>query len=162
MYVLLSGEGPTDMGLCPDNINVCEGDRHLKGPMAIIVSKIAENRFGYSFIDTPYYGFVSENEIKNKASMLKNIKKPVRFPGHKNKKETHYFYQNARVMSLCAKEKEEELGDQVIAVLFRDSDGTASAGRGLWNDKWKSMIRGFDDEGFERGVPMIPKPKSEA
>jgi hypothetical protein len=24
------------------------------------------------------------------------------------------------------------------------------------------MIRGFHDEGFERGVPMIPKPKSEA
>jgi hypothetical protein len=49
-----------------------------------------------------------------------------------------------------------------VAVLFRDSDGTASADRGLWQDKWNSIIQGFSDEEFECGVPMIPKPKSEA
>lgn len=63
---------------------------------------------------------------------------------------------------MCAKDKEAELHDKVIAVLFRDSDGTASADRGLWKHKWNSMIRGFSDEGFEQGVPMIAKPKSEA
>lgn len=39
MYFLLSGEGPTDIGLCPDNTDMCEGDRPLPGPMAIIVSQ---------------------------------------------------------------------------------------------------------------------------
>lgn len=77
-------------------------------------------------------------------------------------KETGYFYRNARALALCAKDKEAELQDEVVAILFRDSDGTASAGRGLWEDKRNSMVRGFQDEGLQRGVPMIPKPKSEA
>lgn len=53
-------------------------------------------------------------------------------------------------------------GDQFVAVLFRDTDGTASAGRGDWDSKRQSMLDGFREEEFERGVPMIPKPKSEA
>ena len=56
MYFLLSGEGPTDMGLCADNMTACEGSRHQQGPMAIIVSQIVEQQFGFSFMDTRYYG----------------------------------------------------------------------------------------------------------
>mgnify|MGYP007093114634 CR=1 FL=1 len=42
------------------------------------------------------------------------------------------------------------------------NNGTASAGRGEWRDKRQSMLDGFAHEGLKRGVPMIPKPKSEA
>ena len=162
MYFLLSGEGPTDIGLCSDSINECEGSRHDEGPMAIIISQIVEQRFGFSFVDSQYYGYVSKSELVNKASKFKRHTKSLRLPGKKKPKETAYFYRNARALALCAKDKEAELDDQVIAVLFRDSDGTASDGRGLWKNKWDSMIQGFNDEGFEQGVPMIPKPKSEA
>jgi hypothetical protein len=55
-----------------------------------------------------------------------------------------------------------ELEDDVVAILFRDSDGTASAGRGEHPDKWKSMLDGFSQEGFSKGVPMVPDPTSEA
>ena len=48
-----------------------------------------------------------------------------------------------------------------MAVLFRDAD-TATAGRGTWPEKRKSVLDGFLEEGFARGVPMIPKPTSEA
>jgi hypothetical protein len=65
-------------------------------------------------------------------------------------------------MALYAKDKQQELKDKIIAILFRDSDGTATADRGLWADKRASMLRGFEDEGFSSGVPMLPKPKSEA
>lgn len=162
MYFLLSGEGPTDMGLCPDNITTCEGNHHKPGPMAIIVSQIVEARLHFSFMDTRYYGYVSKNELVQRASKFKLKKKSPRLPGKKKPKETGYFYRNARALALCAKDKESELHDEVIAVLFRDSDGTASADRGLWQQKLESMIKGFGDEAFERGVPMIPKPKSEA
>ena len=162
MYFLLSGEGPTDMGLCADNMTACEGSRHQQGPMAIIVSQIVEQRFEFSFMDTRSYGYVSKSELVQRASRFKHQKKSPRLPGKKKPKETGYFYRNARALALCAKDKEAELHDEVIAVLFRDSDGTASADRGLWEHKWKSIIQGFRDEGFERGVPMIPKPKSEA
>ena len=162
MYFLLSGEGPTDMGLCSDNMTACEGNRHQEGPMAIIVSQIVEQRLESSFMDTRSYGYVSKSRIVERASRFKHQKKSPRLPGRKKPKETGYFYRNARALALCAKEKEAEIHDEVIAILFRDSDGTASADRGLWQDKWKSMIQGFSDERFEQGVPMIPKPKSEA
>ena len=162
MYFLLSGEGPTDMGVCSGSVIRCEGSDHQEGPLAIIVSQIVEQRFDFSFIGTRYYGYVSETGLVQKVSKLKRRKKSPRLPGKRAPKETLYFYRNARALALCAKDKELELNDEVVAVLFRDSDGTASADRGLWKDKWNAMIRGFIDEGFERGVPMIPKPKSEA
>ncbi len=162
MYFLLSGEGPTDMGLCAGNMAACEGNCHQHGPMAIIVSQIVEQRCDFSFMDSQYYGYVSKNELVQRASRFKHQKKSPRLPGKKKPKETGFFYRNARAMALCAIDKEAKLHDEVIAVLFRDSDGTASADRGLWQDKRKSMFQGFRDEGFERGVPMIPKPKSEA
>ena len=162
MYFLLSGEGPTDMGVCTGGMTCCEGSRHQQGPMAIIVSQIVEQRLEFSFMDTRYYGYVSKSELVKRASGFKHQKKSPRLPGKKKPKETSYFYRNARALALSAKDKEADLHDDVVAVLFRDSDGTASADRGLWQDKWKSIIQGFSDEGFKRGVPMIPKPKSEA
>lgn len=162
MYFLLSGEGPTDMGFCADSMPSCEGNRHQKGPMAIIVSQIVEQRFKFSFIDTRYYGYISKSELVQRASIFKQQKKSPKLPGKKSQKETGYFYRNARALALCAKDKEAELNEKVIAVLFRDSDGTASADRGIWQNKWNSIVQGFRDERFDRGVPMIPKPKSEA
>ncbi len=162
MYFLLSGEGPTDMGVCAGSMIRCEGNDHQEGPMAIIVSQIVEQRFKFSFMDTRYYSYVSKKELVQRVSTFKHRKKSPRLPGKKVPKETCYFYRNARALALCAKDKELELNDQVVAVLFRDSDGTASADRGLWQDIWKSIIKGFSEDGFERGVPMIPKPKSEA
>jgi hypothetical protein len=93
---------------------------------------------------------------------LKAVRKTLALPGAKMPKETHYFFNTARLLARFAREKGEERNDDVVAVLFRDSDGTAPAGRGLWQDKRKSMLDGFAEEGFARGVPMIPKPKSEA
>lgn len=162
MYFLLSGEGPTDIGLCTDGAPTCEGGDHDEGPMAIFVDQLVEQRSGHSFINTSYYGFVSKTTLVEKAKPLKLAKKSPRLPGKKKDKETSYFYLNARALALYAKEKERELDEEVVAILFRDSDGTASAGRGLWRDKFNSMVRGFDEEGFRRGVPMVPKPKSEA
>ena len=162
MYFLLSGEGPTDMGLCAGNSTVCEGNMHKEGPMAIIVSQIVEQQFNFSFMDTRYYSFISKSKLVEIAKQCKVRKKSLILPGKKRQKETAYFYRNARALALCAKDKEEELNDEVIAVFFRDSDGTASADRGLWKNKWESMKNGFHDGGFKRGVPMIPKPKSEA
>ena len=52
--------------------------------------------------------------------------------------------------------------DDVVAVLFCDADGTAPAERGQWDDKFQSMLSGFEKEGFNRGAPMITRPKSEA
>jgi len=162
MFFLFSGEGPTDLGLCAGGAGSCDGAGYEYGPMTVIASQIVEERHRYSFLETGNHGFVSKGTLTDRASELKAAKKALRLPGKKRGKETRYFFNNARVMARIAKERETELHDEVVAVLFRDSDGTASAGRGLWPDKRQSMLDGFVEERFFGGVPMIPKPKSEA
>ncbi|NQU24461.1 MAG: hypothetical protein HQ567_24530 [Candidatus Nealsonbacteria bacterium] len=164
MYFLFSGEGPTDLGACDDGASVCEGDRYQHGPMTVIVDQVVNAQCGYSLLEKRCYGFLSEKGLADLTSELKPVKRTSpRLPGKKAAKETRYFYRNARAFARYAKEKSAALNDDlVVAILFRDSDGTASAGRGLWEDKKDSMLRGFKEEEFATGVPMIPKPKSEA
>ncbi len=160
MYYLFSGEGATDLGLCAGNAAKCEGDDYQHGPMTVIVDQIVERRHHYSLLETRHYGFVSRRTLVDRASALKAARKPPRLPGKRRTKETRYFFNNARVLARIAREREEVLRDSVVAVLFRDSD-TASAGRGAWDDKRRSMLDGFEEEGFAKGVPMIPRPTSE-
>jgi hypothetical protein len=162
MFFLLSGEGVTDMGAGDTNAAVCEGEDFLAGPMAILVDQIVEKRHAYSILEVGCCGYVSESRLVERAGELKAGKKGLRLPGKKRAKETRYFFNNARILSMIAGEQEGKRKDEIVAVLFRDSDGTASAGRGLWEEKRQSMLDGFDEEGFSKGVPMIPKPKSEA
>lgn len=161
MFFLLSGEGITDMGCVKAATTICEGDDFFAGPMAVVVAKIVEAQHNYSILDGAC-GFVSEGSVAHRGSELKATKKQLRLPGKKQAKETRYFFNNARILARFAKEKAAALDDDVVAVLFRDSDGTASAGRGEWDAKRASMLDGFEEEGFAKGVPMIPKPKSEA
>jgi hypothetical protein len=161
MFFLLSGEGVTDMGAGKGAATVVEGEDFLQGPMAIIVNKVVEAKHKYSIFDGAC-GLIFEGNLSDRAKELKAVKKQLRLPGKKQTKETRYFFNNARVLARFAKEKARELNVEVVAVLFRDADGTASAGRGEWDAKRQSMLDGFAEEGFESGVPMIPKPKSEA
>lgn len=161
MFFLLSGEGVTDMGAGKGATTICEGEDFLVGPMATIVGKVVEAKHDYSILGGAC-GFISEGSVAHRAEELKAVKKQLRLPGKKQAKETRYFFNNARILARFAREKAADLNDEVVAVLFRDSDGTASAGRGVWHDKRESMLDGFDEEGFDKGVPMIPKPKSEA
>jgi hypothetical protein len=114
----------------------------------------------FSHIDFSCVGFVSETFLaENKAKRIKKLN----LPGRDTQKETGYFFENARALAVAAKQKSDEIDDTVIAVLFRDSDGTASAGRGQWTSKLNSILDGFEQEEFkEYGVAMIPNPKSEA
>jgi hypothetical protein len=161
MFFVLSGEGITDMGAGRTDATICEGEDFVIGPMAIIVNQVVEALHGYSILHGAC-GFVSESGLTRRAGELKAAKKELHLPGRRRAKEIHYFFNNARILSRIAKEKATVLHDDVVAVLFRDADATASAGRGSWEDKWQSMLDGFDEERFNRGVPMIPKPKSEA
>ena len=161
MYFLLSGEGPTDMGVGIGATVVCEGEDYKYGPMALFVDQIVESRQKYSPFEARCCGFVSEHTITARASELKR-RKELRAPGKKKPMEIHFHFTNARVLARIAGEKQKQLQDDVVAVLFHDSDDVASAGRSAWNEKYESMLHGFKEEEFARGVPMVPKPTSEA
>ena len=162
MYFLFSGEGPTDMGVGTGATVICEGEDYQCGPMAIIVDQIVENRHKYSLFEAQCCGYVSEQSITARASELKDVKKEIRLPGKWKAKETHFHFNNARVLARIAGEKQQQLKDEVVAVLFHDSDDTASHGRSEWNAKFNSMLDGFEEERLAKGVPIVPKPTSEA
>jgi hypothetical protein len=162
MYFLMSGEGPTDLGTCINNSPRCFANEYDHGPMTIIIDQLVEQEQGYSLLESAQYEYVSKSMLVQRASELKAARKSLGLPGKRRAKETRYFFNNARVFARIAKERADELGDEVVAILFRDSDGTATASRGLWSEKHRSMLDGFAEEEFSRGVPMLPKPKSEA
>lgn len=162
MHLLLSGEGPTDIGVCNPSSGQCEGSHFKTGPMSWIVDQLVESCQGYefSYLENGCVSFVSESYLADNKP--KPARKSMALRGKKRLPETRYYFNNARALAIVAKEKALAVNDSVIAVLFRDSDGTASAGRGDWRHKRDSMKKGFSDEEYELGVPMIPKPKSEA
>src|SRR5205807_9469180 len=127
-----------------------------------IADQIVESKLGYSVLEVGSCGIVSEHHLAARAVELKAVKKAPRLPGKKQARETRYFFNNARILARVARQQETQREEEVVAVLFRDSDDPASAGRGDWADKRRSMLAGFEVEAFARGVPMIPKPTSEA
>jgi hypothetical protein len=82
--------------------------------------------------------------------------------GKKQGVETGLYFSNAQQLGLMAKQMAADCAGPVMAVLFRDADGTRSAPGQMWQAKWDSMVKGFSSIEFDFGVPMLPKPKSEA
>jgi len=164
MIVVLSGEGPTDLGQCNNAQGQCRGENFGVGPMTVILDRLIEqSTLDYSLFDIPDgYRFVSEKTLEARAAERKQNRKSASLIGKKHSDETGYFYINAWMLGEIAQEHETEANDSAIAVLFRDCDGTRSTKAGIWQDKFQSMVAGFRRAQFERGVPMLPKPKSEA
>jgi len=161
MYFLFSGEGPTDLGMGLAVAEISEGNDFQPGPLAVLVEQLVEARHNYRLLEATACGYVTEQRLVERAQELKIARKPG-LPGLKRQKETRYYFNNARALARIARECAARKQIEVVAILFRDADGTASHGRGDWDAKLASMAHGFEEETFNRGVPMIPKPKSEA
>lgn len=158
MKLFLSGEGPTDIGRMAPSPG---GEVFVAGPMAWMVDKLLEQRLGYSLLELHESGGETVGFI-HKASLTAMGKpsqpgKPL-LSGLKHGKGQAFHARSAQCLGLLAKASE----SPAVAVLFRDGDGTNSAPRQEWREKFDSMVRGFAMAGFASGVPMVPRPKSEA
>lgn len=161
MRVLLSGEGPTDLGCCTNSLGTCEGTDFKLGPMTVLLAQAADPRLGYDLrIVRDSLMYVGESELDAWAKDIPRRMLPTR--GKKRAMETGHFFAGAMALGKRAGEMGTELGEPILAVLFRDSDGTRSSPLTLWADKLQSMRDGFAFVECKTGVPMVPKPKSEA
>jgi hypothetical protein len=151
MLLVISGEGNTDVGAMDE-----QGFK--PGPMTCVVDQLLKAKTRYSLLETDSVRAVHKKSLEKKAKELKIVTKR----GKKTSQETRYFYKNARAMARMAQDYSNKEGRSAMAVLFRDADTAASGGRGEWIDKFNSMLAGFKDENFDTGVPMLPKPTSEA
>ncbi|HEY1081895.1 MAG TPA: hypothetical protein VGE29_06525 [Prosthecobacter sp.] len=158
MILIVSGEGPTDIGRCLNAEARCNDRNFEPGPMATLVDKIAEGELGYSLTDSGALDHVPES---TRTQMAKKL--PMTFvTGRRRDFETGHFFKEARALARLAMTESRSDGCPRGVVLFHDADGTRATERGLYESRLKSMKDGFASEEFEFGVPMVPKPKSEA
>ena len=149
MYLVLSGEGPSDLGTSQP------------GPIAWLLDIYIAQRIGYSLLDTRgSFIFVSEGELAKIAKSLRTPLRGKRADSSYLANETRFYYKNARALGHWI--GQQKFDAPVLALLFRDADGTASSGRGEWITKRRSMVAGFQQERCSGGVPVVPNPKSEA
>jgi hypothetical protein len=160
MRLLLSGEGPTDLG---QTILAVGGKEFVPGPMAWMVDKVLERyHTGYSLLETHLAGGDCVTHVhETDLAALGKPSSPL-IPGVKFGKGTAFFTRNAQVLGLLAKQIAAEEEQPVLAVLFRDGDGVRATPTGEWQEKVDSIHRGFAMVECETGVPMVPRPKSEA
>lgn len=164
MLMVLSGEGVSDLGQCNNGQGHCVGTDFQKGAMTLIINQMLEAspKVGYSLLDTTpdSFHYISEEQLSVYAKKRKG--RSMSLVGKHHHQETGYFYINAWMLAKITQEIETDQNDKAIAILFRDTDGTNSTANTLWLNKWQSMGDGFKRAEFERGVAMLPKPKSEA
>lgn len=160
MRLLLSGEGPTDLG----HERPTEGGMEfVPGPMAWVVDKVLERHHTqYSLLDIHLAGGDCVTHVHETALAAMGKQGSPLFPGVKFGKGMAFFTRNAQVLGLLAKQTSVQEQQPVVAVLFRDGDGVRSTPAGEWQAKVDSMHRGFALVECDTGVPMVPRPKSEA
>lgn len=131
---VISGEGSSDLGILDNN-----GDLK-KGPLFHLLEYFAGT-------------FDFEYRTEQSLSEFRHVrpKVPVRGDKHPDP-DMLVFSRGAEALASFAKRK----GDYVAVIYFRDSD------RHRWETVVSAMEKGFSDADFKYGVPMVPKPKSEA
>lgn len=164
MKLLLSGEGPTDIGA---NRPVAGGSEFVPGPMAELIDKCCEGALGYSLLDLQrdcpdedFVRYLDRGELSQRKQqragrplLLRGLKRPTGMAGPQ-----------AQAWTLGGLAVEQAVADQapVVAVLFHDSDGTWSVPHSQWRDLVTAIEHGFMLADCPTGVAMVPRPKSEA
>lgn len=147
MKFLLAGEGSSDLG------TLSFDDTLKKGAMTLLVDCIAEKKYA----EVPEYSLVTESQLKTlKKQDRRNIM--GRSKEYKPFEEVYLSAQYLGRHSKAVFQDDENAG----VIFFKDSDGTNSAPRHLWEKTVKAMQSGFEASGNKHGVAMVPRPKSEA
>lgn len=161
MILVLSGEGPSDLGTRQLRET---GWEFVPGPMAWIVDKLLTrpDRLNYSVLETQDAGGDCIYFLKKTDLASLRTQKPMFFPREESTSGNLFFVKSAFLLGKHARTVAAQRSCPVIAIFFRDADGTRSTPRTEWEEKFASMRKGFEVAEFPSGVPMVPRPKSEA
>jgi hypothetical protein len=161
VILVLSGEGPTDPGTRRPKET---GWEFVPGPMAWIIDKLLDRpeKLDCSILDGHARGYEWVCFLNEADLGAPRYPRPRFFPHFPQTFGNQFHRASAYQLGKHAQSIGLERNDAVIAVFFRDSDGTNSAPETLWRAIFESMRAGFLLSGFLSGVPMVPRPKSEA
>ena len=160
MKLWLSGEGPTDIG----TTKLLPGDaRFVPGPMAEIIDWLIDYQLEFSPMELDELGAQCVKHLtEGELAYAKVPPRPQLLPGTLRPKGEAGTTAHAYAMGCLARAESVSEKEPVVAILFRDSDGTRSAPKGLWQGKVDAINQGFQLSRFDAGVAMVPRPKSEA
>ena len=157
--IVVTGEGPTDMGICKRQLPVCTYDDYEIGPVMLLLNKLLEQHlppWNTEQLDfthpEKYVIFIYRDWFNNQMKTNRLIR-----PSKKVFKGFVEHAQRAAQLARYAKNNECQ-----IAAYFHDTDGTRSQSnnREFLINAIKEGFRAMDFSDY--GVPVVPKPKSEA
>lgn len=124
--------------------------------MTLLTDEIVQHEQHYSPLESACCYFVPEVQLNDLAKKIK--KPPLR-----GKNMNHFHSRGAQALAALALALGEKKNTAVVAIYFHDCDGSNTSPSTRLEDLYCSMQhRGFQVFGLKSGVPMIPKPKSEA
>ena len=153
MLILVSGEGPTDIGKASGNYDLYAPGSWDPGPMAYFINSIIYNTLNFEPLDSMSMWFIPEVSLNSISRTLK----PMTLGQNKE------FRKAARVLLASAVKLSQETNCEVLPILFRDADGSRSQrSLGRWKEKHDSIDFCMDRKQEVMHVcPMLPNPKSE-
>jgi hypothetical protein len=160
--MVVTGEGKTDMGICNNQAQVCSSDDYDIGPVTLLLIKLLEKHLppwnsGLVDFDHPesFVTFIYRNWF-NDQTKAKSLLRPSK----KLRTGNTVHAQRAAALAFYA-----IANDFQIAAYFHDTDGTQKK---CQDDPQRRMHlveaikEGFRAANFSCGVPVVPKPTSEA
>ena len=158
--LLLSGEGRRDIGYALNPAaKICSPEEWVPGPMGKIVDQLYALHAGHSAIENHAAYFVPEHKLTEHAKLISH-------PKLRGKNNNHFHRKNAIALASLAYTLSDSLDTKpIVVVFFHDCDGTQSSPTTRHSTLYDSINGekgGFKIAGLCSGVPMIPRPKSEA
>lgn len=151
--ILVTGEGSSDMGGSNNGHSISSGASYNLGPMALLAVRLLRNilpTWNEDYLDfqspTDWITCISGNELARQAKTVRKHR-----PSKKLKKGFIEHANRATTMAGYAKDNGHQL-----AFYFHDTD------KSDFTDLHQSITFGFVGVDGVRGIPMIPKPTSEA
>ncbi len=138
---------------------VCgEGSSDLMGeesPLTVAVKKLID----FWFSENVEMNFVSRSELSDD---VKN-EKPKRGASVRGQKNPFPEMRSVTRFAKCLAKRAVSQGEDCGAIYFKDTDFSSNLNRDeFYLNLNLAMHRGFDEIGFQKGVPMIPKTRSES
>ncbi len=138
----ICGEGPTD---------VCGDDAPLRMAIRSLLAKW--------YAKQAKFHSVSRSEL---SSDSKNVK-PKRGAYVRGRKTPYPETRSVTAFACCLAQKAQAYCSACGAIYFKDMDFPSSENRDKYYEALiAAMHVGFDNAGFQRGVPMVPKTRSES
>ncbi|EJE4207360.1 hypothetical protein M3899_001771 [Vibrio parahaemolyticus] len=151
--ILVTGEGSSDMGGSNNGHSISSGASYNLGPMALLAVRLLRNilpTWNEDYLDfqspTDWITCISGNELARQAKTVRKHR-----PSKKLKKGFIEHANRATTMAGYAKDNGHQL-----AFYFHDTD------KSDFTDLHQSIMLGFNGIEGVHGIPMIPKPTSEA